>query len=195
MIVLGVDPSKGRLGWCVARHGKVLDLGDAVPNGTWEWSRYRTLAHELHSIALKHASIYRTDLYRLAIERTPMHHGGVRGKGDPRIIVRAVSELVGALTVSMTPAGPSGLLTYPWVVEPNEWRSWYGIRSGRRGNLKAWACRTAASLAPEHRAKLMKHDDVAEAVLIAAGASMRPMEGPAGPSRQTASVMRTWDGG
>lgn len=122
-------------------------------------------------------------LVRVAIEVPPL---GFR-RGQPSAYV-GVGRLVGALELWAT----RSYLLAPWVLEPGPWRAWWGIAPTRKGRgsaeLKADAIRLvertwgpAILQAYRRTAKGGPRGDVAEAILIAVGASRHPEQAPPSP--------------
>ncbi len=193
-VVLGIDPSLTATGWAIAHRGRVLDAGACTPGGRWPIARTWRMMDDLTAWAEEQRDAVGADACLLVIERTPTHYGakGRRGRGaaqgDPRIIVRAVSELAGAIHhATWRRAG----WQYPWTPEPDEWRRWWSPRTGTRDRWKRFAIQTATTLDRTRAELYASSDDAAEAALIAAGASTRLHLAPAGPTRTTGPVARS----
>lgn len=182
MIALSLDAAWGSLGWAIVTKDGPLEAGHAAPSGTWRWSRADRLLAELEGRAEAHA--LRLDLpIRLVVERPPEHYAHGKRKND-RVTLRALAELTGAATLRFA-ARPGW--SYPWELEPESWRAWWGLQRARRDAAKAWSTRIAESHWPGLRRPLIEHadhaDDVAEAILLGVGACRHASEAPRGPAR------------
>ncbi len=94
-------------------------------------------------------------------------------------------------------------LLYPWAMEPEAWRFWWGIAKSGRGRgspeIKADAIAVvernwgASWLAKFNRTKIGgPMADVAEAILIAVGCSKNPQHAPQGPQSWPETPEGTW---
>lgn len=189
-VVIGLDGAWGGTGWAVCTEEGPWEWGWALPEGAWKWTRLESMIRELSRLASGVQIATDAEAIRIVVERTPLHHGGVGGKGDPRIVVRAISELVGG-----SARGIPGF-AYPWILEPKEWRAWWGLR-GARHVLKYHAIQTVGALWPDVRAGLDaledqdRAGDVAEAILIGVGAARHASGAPAGPARAGKPVLHS----
>lgn len=194
-IVLSFDAAWGGSGWAISDTSGPIVFGSAVPDGDWRWDRARRLVLELRQVAQELAAEAGASELRLVVERAPLRYSwkgraeGDRRGSDPTSVVRGLSELVGAVAVQGVWPG----WAYPWDLEPEAWRSWWSLR-GKREAVKAYAIRNVEILWPWTRPGLAEAGelagDVAEAILIGAGAAKRFNEGPKGPTRKGGAVAR-----
>lgn len=178
-IVLALDPAWGGTGWALCNAERPIRYGRAVPSGHWRWSRMDVLCSELRDLLDEPA--------RMVIEIPPNKHQGVRGRAN-RKTLRGLSMCVGALIGALGPHCTG----YPWELQPQEWRAWWGLQRGRRDRLKAAAVMMANGLGASLDANRDGSDDVAEAVLLGVGAAQRLDLAPKGPTRATGAVLGEW---
>lgn len=94
-----------------------------------------------------------------AVLEEPGRHDGLHGGGDVST-VRGISLCVGAIALWATRFGE------PWLVEPHEWRRWWGLGGVAREKGKAQAQALVAG-----KGWGQHGPDVAEAILIGVGAA------------------------
>ncbi len=131
---------------------------------------------------------------RVAVEIPP-----IKFKGGRASAYLGVARVAGPIEVW----GARPHLAYPWAMEPEVWRFWWGIAKSGRGRdsavLKADAIRVVERnfgrewLAPFKRTKKGgPMADVAESILIAVGCSRNQEHAPSEPEGWPAAPVQKW---
>lgn len=198
LVVLALDAAWDRTGWAICDADGPLVFGDARPDGEWRHAKAAALFRELRAEA-QELAIGRDADPILVVERCGTHYSWQapkRGKddqrgADPTRVVRGLSEIVG----SSANAGVGVGWRYPWLIEPNDWRSWWRLRGGGREKVKAAAVALVGCAWPAVGKVLEARGDagdVAEAILLGVGAARRSTEAPTGPKRAIGGVADVW---
>ena len=188
-VMLGMDAACGLTGWTIATAYGPLVIGHASPTGTWRWDRARRFADEVCARTEEHAARLGV-APRLVVERAPEHYRQFKQRRNDRVTVRALSELIGAVMLRCTAPG----WAYPWSVEPDEWRPWWGLQNARRDNAKSFAVQLAAARFSVFATVLRdaeEREDIAESMLIAVGAAKHADKAPKGPAKRSDEIITT----
>lgn len=197
LIVLSADASWKTTGWAISDAKGPIVFGDARLSGDWRYAKAQVLVRELRAEAVDLA-IGRDATPIAVIERAGTHYswqdakrqaGDKRG-ADPTVVVRGLSECVGAIALGTVWPGWG----YPWLIEPNDWRAWWNLRGRREGLKRAALALVGAHWPAIHRVLVRRGDegDVAEAILLGVGAARRESEAPTGPKRTISGVADVW---
>jgi hypothetical protein len=147
-VILAFDPSWSCTGWALCTDRGPVAAGMIRPGRA---QRFEHLARALRELE-------RLDVHRVALEQ-PGQHAGLYGGADART-VRGIALCAGAV------AGWGARWGEPWLLEPHEWRRWWGLGGVARAEGKR---RAVALVAAEGWGQ--HGDDVAEAVLLGVGAA------------------------
>ena len=185
-LVLGNDAAWGGWGWCLARSVGPISVGHvALGSRRWRWDALGYQLDALEALVDKAAAPV-----RVVVEEAPAIYtspaGGRRLARGHALTPYKLGQLTGSILLWGCREG----WPYPWAVGVSEWRSWWNIRGRGRAIKKRSAIRLVLSkgwgrfLQPFSGED--QRGDVAEAILLAVGAAMRPELAPAGPARRRA---------
>lgn len=201
-LALGMDAAWGGLGVCLADRGQPLRTWHTVLPASLGAARTDRLREFLDDIRddvrsyLQDGAVVRT-----VVERIPDVYGG---RGNQAAVGYGLGRMAGAIEMwaAVVALGDSRWHPAPWMVGTVDdehgvgWRPWWmpaghSRRKVTREAWKAWSLRMVESqgwwafMAPAQRtgAKATEHaqEDMAEAILIACGASTRLHLAPAMP--------------
>lgn len=198
---IGIDAAWGGMGLCLAtQHGPVEVCHVALKGRTYRYHALLEWADANVERMMQRAELRSDDgdpPCILAIEEAPMVYstksrGG--GKGNQAQICYSLGTLAGALSMYWIEARRRAEVApvAPWLVPVGEWRSWWRIKGGGRGSLKAAAITCVHQQGWERHLAGLVYDqedggpmgDVAEGILVAVGAARHADKVPEwGPSK------------
>lgn len=202
-LVVGHDAAWGGWGACIAVGETPIAVRHVALSGRrWRWDALAAELVALRQWVEQHQLAADADQVLTVVEHSPTHYSrATRGRATNEAVVNwALGSLAGPI---LTNAAAWGWRS-PWDLDVKTWRSWWGIAGGgSRTATKGAAINMVVSLgwqqhlveygwqrgclsSPTSAAKIAEGPcgDVAEAILIALGASMRLNLAPAGPRRK-----------
>lgn len=183
-LVLGHDAAWSGWAWCLASSEGPLSVGWEAPGTMWRWDTLAARLDLLVERVERMRLVVRGRPIRVVVEQAP----AVYQRGNQAAIGYGLGTIAGGILLDAAQrrrADPAAWL-YPWPVEVGEWRAWWNLRARGRDEYKRAAVDSIRAMkwgdflaAYEERSERVA--DVAEAILIAVGAAMRPELAPRGP--------------
>jgi hypothetical protein len=180
VIVFGCDAAWGGLGYCLASARGPYTVGHVKLGGrAWRWD---ALDKELVRFDKLLEPFVRDEELVVAVEQPPSVFSG---RGNQSTTSYGLGTMCGALLLWAARQRRPGW-RYPWAVPVSDWRGWWNIRGKGTEAKKAAALWTVKRHGWGGFIEPWTGDaqaDVAEALLLAVGAAMRPELAPKGPRR------------
>jgi hypothetical protein len=210
-VTLAFDAAWGGTGWCLATEQGPVAVGHVKLSGrAWRWPALLAWLDAVIAPELVDGELLRGDAdppIRLVIEEPPAVYSGAERwakakqghlpgakpppAGNQAATCFGLGRLAGALELWWVKEHPEK--GYPWLVEPREWRTWMKVGGTGRIARKRAAVDTVKLSGWGHHLVPFPWDpdpdkaggalgDVAEAILLAVGASRNASLAPVGPS-------------